>query len=226
MKKFSLMIMCAGFGSRMLDLTNKKPKPLLEFKNLTLLENSINFFHSIGCNKIFINTHYLHTEIENYIQYNFKNYPISIIYEPIILGTGGGIKNIFNFSKRKNILVSNSDIYWQDENKKDIINFVKNINEIKNCKLLLSHEKYFLGLKRKIGDFRIKNNKIYNWKKNDDLMYYSGLQVVSPNMFKNTESIFPVNIIWNNLIRKNNLLGEVIGSKIRHIGDKKSIEEN
>ena len=96
MEKFSLLIMCAGFGSRMLDLTNKKPKPLLEIKNVTLLKNSINFFLSIGCDKIFINTHYLHIEIENYIQKNFKDYPISLIYEPLILGTGGGVKNVFN----------------------------------------------------------------------------------------------------------------------------------
>ena len=226
MEKFSLMIMCAGFGSRMLDLIKEKPKPLLKIKNTTLLENSINFFLSIGCNKIFINTHYLHIEIENYIQKNFKDYPISLIYEPIILGTGGGVKNVFNFSKCKNILVSNSDIYWQDENKKEIINFVKNINEIKNCKLLLSNEKNFLGLKKNSGDFRIKKNQVYNWKKNDDIIFYSGLQIVSSNIFNNTNKDFAMNIIWDNLIKENKLLAEVIRSKIRHIGDKKSFEEN
>ena len=226
MEKFSLLIMCAGFGSRMLDLTNKKPKPLLEIKNVTLLKNCINFFLSIGCSKIFINTHYLHIEIQNYIQKNFKDYPISLIYEPIILGTGGGIKNIFNFTESKKILVSNSDIYWQDENKKEIINFVKNINEIKNCKLLLSEEKNFLGLKKKIGDFSIKNNRVYNWKNNDNIIFYSGLQIVSSNIFENTAIDFAMNIIWDYLIKENNLLGEVLGSKITHIGDKKSFEEN
>ena len=226
MEKFSLLIMCAGFGSRMLDLTNKKPKPLLEIKNVTLLKNSINFFLSIGCDKILINTHYLHIEIENYIQKNFKDYPISLIYEPLILGTGGGVKNVFNFSKSKNILVSNSDIYWHDENKKEIFNFVKNINEIKNCKLLLSEEKNFLGLKRKSGDFSIKKNRVYNWEKNEDIIFYSGIQIVSSNIFENTDTHFDMNIIWDNLIKENNLLGEVIGSKIIHIGDKKSFEEN
>ncbi len=226
MGKFSLMIMSAGFGSRMLDLTNNKPKPLLELKNVTLLENSINFFLSIGCNKIFINTHYLHVEIENYIQKKFKDYPISLIYEPVILGTGGGVKNVFNYSKNKKILVSNSDIYWHDENKNEIINFVKNINKIKNCKLLLVQDKNFFGLKRKNGDFKIKHNQIYNWKKNDELYFYSGLQIVSSNIFKNTDKNFAMNIIWNNLIKENNLFGEVIESKIRHIGDKKSFQEN
>ena len=226
MKSFSLMIMCAGFGSRMLDLTKNKPKPLLEIKNMTLLENSINFFLSIGCNRIFINTHYLYKDIENFIKKNFKNYPISLIHEPVILGTGGGIKNIFNFTKKENILVSNSDILWQDKNKKDIINFTRDINNVKNCKLLLSEEKNFLGLKSSNGDFRIINNKVSRWTKGDEIIFYSGLQIVSPNIFKNTTNIFPMNTIWDNLIKQNNLIGEVIESKITHIGDKKSFEDN
>ena len=226
MNSFSLMIMCAGFGSRMLDLTKNKPKPLLEIKNITLLENSINFFFSIGCNRIFINTHYLYKDIENFIKKNFKDYPISLVYEPVILGTGGGIKNIFNFTKKENILVSNSDILWQDKNKKDIINFARDINDIKNCKLLLSKEKNFLGLKSSNGDFRIINNKVSRWTKGDEITFYSGLQIVSPNIFKNTTNIFPINTIWDNLIKQNNLLGELIDSKITHLGDKKSFEEN
>ena len=226
MKSFSLMIMCAGFGSRMIDLTKNKPKPLLEIKNITLLENCINFFLSIGCNRILINTHYLYKDIENFIKKNFKDYPISLVYEPVILGTGGGIKNIFNFTKKENILVSNSDILWQDKNKKDIINFARDINDIKNCKLLLSKEKNFLGLKSSNGDFRIINNKVSRWTKGDEIIFYSGLQIVSPNIFKNTTNIFPMNTIWDNLIKQNNLIGEVIDSKITHIGDKKSFEEN
>jgi len=33
MKNFTLMILCAGFGSRMLNLTRSNPKPLLKYKN-------------------------------------------------------------------------------------------------------------------------------------------------------------------------------------------------
>ena len=72
MQKFSLLILCAGFGKRMLDLTANKPKPLLKIENSSILENTINFFQNIGCNKIFINTHYLHKKIENYILKNTK----------------------------------------------------------------------------------------------------------------------------------------------------------
>ncbi len=43
MKNFTLMILCAGFGSRMLNLTRRTPKPLLKYKNKILLKNTIDF---------------------------------------------------------------------------------------------------------------------------------------------------------------------------------------
>ena len=98
MKNFTLMILCAGFGSRMQNLTRITPKPLLKYKNKVLLKNTIDFFTNIGCDEILINTHYLHNKIKKYLDKNFKKYPIQIIYEKKILGTGGGVKNIFNYT--------------------------------------------------------------------------------------------------------------------------------
>ena len=121
MKNFTLMILCAGFGSRMLNLTRRTPKPLLKYKNKILLKNTIDFFTNIGCDEIFINTHYLHNKIKKYLDKNYKKYPIQIIYEKKILGTGGGVKNIFNHTKRKNICVVNSDIFWTKKNNSDLL---------------------------------------------------------------------------------------------------------
>ena len=47
MTKFSLLILCAGFGNRMLELTKDVPKPLLRFKNKILLGNTINYLSEI-----------------------------------------------------------------------------------------------------------------------------------------------------------------------------------
>ena len=148
MKNFTLMILCAGFGSRMLNLTRSTPKPLLKYKNKVLLKNTIDFFTNIGCDEILINTHYLHNKIKKYLDKNFKKYPIKIIYEKKILGTGGGVKNIFNHTKRKNICVVNSDIFWTKKNKSHIQYFLGNYREVSHCKMLLSKDINFLGLKK------------------------------------------------------------------------------
>ena len=47
-KSFSAMILAAGFGKRMLYLTNKIPKPLIEINNVSLLKNAIDFLTQNG----------------------------------------------------------------------------------------------------------------------------------------------------------------------------------
>jgi len=72
MCKFSTMILAAGFGSRMKNLTKNIPKPLLKINKTTLLSNSIDFFQKLGCEKFIINTHYLNDVLSNYINIYHK----------------------------------------------------------------------------------------------------------------------------------------------------------
>ena len=225
MSKITLLILCAGFGKRMLNLTLDTPKPLLKYENKVMLGNTINFFRDIGFENIFINTHYLHDKIEVYINNNFNKFGINLIYEPIILGTGGAVKNILKLNKTEKICVVNSDIFWKKENKFDVIQFLQDYKKVDNCKILLSKRDNFMGLKKKEGDFTIHDKLIYHWNFGDEILYYSGLQVVSKKIFSNKKNIFSMTEIWNNLISQKKLMGEVISSRIMHIGDKKSLEE-
>ena len=80
MKKFNLMILAAGYGKRMKHLTNTVPKPLLKINNKELLSYNIDFFMNLGCNKIVINSHYLHNEIKIFIEKKFSNKNINLIF--------------------------------------------------------------------------------------------------------------------------------------------------
>ena len=222
MSNLSLLILCAGFGKRMLNLTSNTPKPLLKFKNKILLDNTINFFTNIGFDEIFINTHYKHKSIEKHLSDNFNNSKINLVYEPSILGTGGGIKNIFNYTSNEKICVVNSDIFWKSNNKLDVLNFLKDFDDVSCCKILLSEKDNLIGLKNIKGDFKIKNNIILNWNEGDEVMFYTGLQIITKKIFQNMKQKFPINDVWKNLIVNKNLNGSIIKSKIFHIGDKKT----
>ncbi len=223
MPKFTLLILCAGFGKRMSNLSKNTPKPLLKFKNTTLLDNTISFFKEIGCEDIFINTHYLYEKIESHVNIKYGKDKINIIYEPSILGIAGGIKNIFNYTKNKKICVVNSDIFWQSINKNDILNFVEDIDNIKECKILLSENNNFFGLKNRKGDFIYKNGNISRWTSGNEIIFFAGLQIVSKNIFQSNTKIFSMNAIWDKLISTKKLKGSIIQSSILHIGDKNSI---
>ena len=226
MINFNLMILAAGYGKRMENLTDLKPKPLLEINNKELLRHNIDFFIDLGCKKIVINTHYLHEQIKYFVKKYYSNNNIQLTYEPTLLNTGGGIKNALNFLGDKNFLVTNSDILWKKENKKDVLKFINKYQEIQKCKLLLAKEINFKGLKNSTGDFKLENGLARRWKKNDPHLYYTGLQIINPNIFKLIEDkCFSLNVLWDLLIVSRNLEAEVSNSTIVHIGDINSLNQ-
>ena len=220
MKNFSLMILAAGYGKRMKHLTKEVPKPLLKINDRELLSYNIEFFLNLGCNKIVINTHYLHNEIKIFVEKKFSNNNINLIFEPELLNTGGGIKNALSYFGEKNFLVTNSDILWNEDNRKDINDFISEYQKIKFCKLLLVENNKFKGLKKKEGDFKLENNLISRWKKNDPHLYFSGLQIINPNIFSQIRQYsFSMNLLWDILIKNNQLQGQISNSVVTHIGD-------
>ena len=58
MKIKTALILCAGFGKRVQPITDSLPKPLINYKNQSLLENTINFLIKIKIDKIKINVFY------------------------------------------------------------------------------------------------------------------------------------------------------------------------
>ena len=220
MKNFSLMILAAGYGKRMKHLTKEVPKPLLKINDRELLSYNIEFFLNLGCNKIVINTHYLHNEIKIFVEKKFSNNNINLIFEPELLNTGGGIKNALSYFGEKNFLVTNSDILWNDDNRKDINDFIFEYQKIKFCKLLLVENKKFKGLKKKEGDFKLEKDLISRWEKNDPHLYFSGLQIINPNIFSQIKQYsFSMNLLWDILIKYNQLQGKISNSIVTHIGD-------
>ena len=105
------------------------------------------------------------------------------------------------------------------------MNFLKDFNNVEHCKILLAKENNFFGLKNKKGDFKIKNNIVFNWNSGDEVIYYSGLQIVSKKIFKNMPLNFSINEVWQKLILKKGLKGEIISSDILHVGDKNSFRQ-
>jgi len=220
MTSLNLMILAAGYGKRMKKLTQSKPKPLLQINNKELLRYNIDFFINLGCDKIVINTHYLHDHINKFIKEYYSNKNIKLIFEPTLLNTGGGIKNALSFLGDNNFLVTNADILWKEENKKDVFDFINNYQDIKTCKLLLAEDDNFQGLKKPAGDFKLENKLIKKWKKNDPHLYYTGLQIINPSIFNLIEEkCFSLNILWDLLIANEKLEGKILNSKIAHIGD-------
>ena len=96
------LILCAGYGKRLNPITLEAPKPLLQFKKLSMLEHTINLVEKLGIKKIRINTYYLENQIIDLISRHRLKEKIEIISDgKQILGTGGGVLNLIR-SRRRN----------------------------------------------------------------------------------------------------------------------------
>jgi len=213
------LILCAGFGKRLNPITLKKPKPLIEINNVTMLEKSINLIKELGINKIILNTFYLKDHISNFIK--SKNFDINIhIVDDgkSILDTGGGILNMINQSTDDDFIVFNPDTIWSNDYKNEILKMeeIYFLKKIENILLLvnknLSFDKNFSG------DFSLTNNIITKNDKADFI--YIGCQIINKKILNNQNvNKFSILNIWNKLIDKKKLFGFESKKKFYHLTD-------
>ena len=81
MKISKAIILSAGFGKRLNPLTLSTPKPLLEIKDKTLLENTINILEKYGIFDIWINTFYFSDQIKKFLDKKKFKCSINLVEE-------------------------------------------------------------------------------------------------------------------------------------------------
>ena len=106
------IILAAGKGERLKDITQDLPKPMIIYKGKPLLQHNIELCRSYGIKDIFINLHHLPDKIKSYFM-NGENLGVNIQYslEPEPLGTSGAVKKI-------------ASDYWHNDSNKDGTFFV------------------------------------------------------------------------------------------------------
>lgn len=107
------MIFAAGLGTRLMPLTQDRPKALVEINGKTLLEMAITSLVNFGCRSIIINVHHYHDQIIRFLKHK-DNFGIEIQISDEtekLLDTGGGIKKAsWFFMGNRPFLVHNVDI--------------------------------------------------------------------------------------------------------------------
>ena len=104
------MILAAGLGTRLRPLTNTIPKPLLPVGGTPLIVWNLLLLKRHGFHQVVINLHHLGPLIEQALGDGSK-FGLRIIYsrEPVILGTGGGIKQAEPLFSGEPVLILNGD---------------------------------------------------------------------------------------------------------------------
>ncbi len=123
----------AGLGKRLQPLTNRLPKPLVPLVNQPLIHYAWERCHAVGCKDFAINTHHLPhmwqdstwgwgcrswvtlpergENGEPVVCGQWNDSAIRLFHEPLLLETGGGLRNVRHWIGNDPVLVHNGDIF-------------------------------------------------------------------------------------------------------------------
>jgi len=104
----SILIFAAGLGRRMLPLTARTPKPLIQVAGRTLLDHALDQARDAGIERIVVNTHYLAEKIAAHL----SKTGVLISHEPKLLETGGGLRAALPLLGSGPVMTLNSDAVW------------------------------------------------------------------------------------------------------------------
>lgn len=104
-------ILGAGLGSRLRPLTDILPKPLIPYFHEPLIHQALHHCIAAGIDSFAINTHHLAEKwLLAFPDEKFESASLDFFNEPVLLETGGGIKNIADWIGNEPLLVYNGDI--------------------------------------------------------------------------------------------------------------------
>ena len=106
------LILAAGFGTRLGQLTQQTPKALIRVGGKEILDHNIRKLLEIGITEILINTHYLAEQVEKFLAIQDYSAILTTVFEPELLGTAGTMRANLDFFGAKDFLVMHGDNFF------------------------------------------------------------------------------------------------------------------
>ena len=175
LKPDNALILAAGLGTRLWPITDTTPKCLVKVIGQEMLARTIDRVEKF-VSKIYVNTHYLHQKVEEFVESHPLKCKLVTLYEPDLLGTGGTVKNLSKLYDIETLLVHNADAYFdQNEFLDDFITKYKGEDIY-----LALYPKAHLSFEEK-GDFDINVGKALYHKGGEYV--YTGLGIFNTKQF-------------------------------------------
>ena len=166
-----VVILAAGKGTRMLPLTEKVPKVLVEINRRPFLYYVLKSLQSAGYSELGIVVGYKKEKIQDYLaQYHFQ---ATLIEQKQQLGTGDALLSAEKFVGKEDFMVLGGDNLWSVEdlkqlNKKDNYNYVLGV-EVDNPEkygVLVAEKEFLKEIKEKPKEYcgNLINTSLYKFR--------------------------------------------------------------
>jgi N-acetyl-alpha-D-muramate 1-phosphate uridylyltransferase len=195
------MILAAGRGERMGEMTQKIPKPLTKIGHMTLLEHNLRRVKSAGIIDVVINISWLGEQIEKYLEEIDLGLNVTIFDEgDNMLGTGGGIKQALSVLGKDPFYLVNADVFSDYEVNRSMSLQPGVLGHLVLVPNPPHHQR---------GDFCLEG-KYLNGGKDQHSNTFSGISLLSPDLLSECAGeIFPLEPVLDKAAEKGLLTGEI-----------------
>lgn len=194
------MIFAAGFGTRMKELTQDRPKPMIPVAGKPLIDHALELIEAAAIPIRVANVHYKPAPLIPHLA--ARDVMISDETETI-LDTGGGLKKARPLLPDAPIFTTNSDAIFRGPNPFDALRVAWAPDQM-SALLLLIPVAQARGTQSN-GDFQIDTNGRLSRGLG---LIYSGIQIIDPRIIDLVaEEVFSLNVVWNRLASEGRLFG-------------------
>lgn len=181
----SCMILAAGRGSRLKELTAETPKPLVPVAGVRPLLRTLDLLHRSGHKSVVMNTSYLAEKLESVVGAECGDMHVMFSRETERLETGGGVKNALHLLHDDAFLVINGDVIWAEEETPILPILPKLFDPETMDALLLVVPRESAHAHTGKGDFFIDDDSklAFRGEAVEAPYVYTGIQVLHPKFF-------------------------------------------
>ncbi|MCU4652481.1 NTP transferase domain-containing protein [Roseibacterium sp. SDUM158016] len=210
------LILAAGFGTRMGELSRDRPKALIEVAGMPLIAHALAAARAGGAGPIAVNAHYRAEALTGWLRVHAPD--VHVLHEsPDILDSGGAIKNALAVLGEGPLFTLNADAVWEGE--APLAALVR-VWDPERMEALLALVPRGAAVGRQGGgDFARGGDGRLVWDKGPDGAVYVGAQVIDPaRIAANPARIFPLRDTWEEMRGEGRLFGMMHAGRWADVG--------
>lgn len=221
------MVLAAGRGKRMRELTADRPKPLVEIRGRAMIDLVLDRLGEAGVALTVVNHSYLGAQIVAHLE--DRDAPKVVFSpEPEALETGGGVLKALGQFGEAVFFVINGDVVWLDGRSPALGRLAAAWDDDRMDILLLLHPTAFALGYDGPGDFLMRPDGQLRRRLEREVapFVYAGVQLLHPRVFADCpEGAFSLNLLYDRAIEAGRLWGLRHDGEWFHIGTPEALQE-
>ena len=222
------MVLAAGKGTRMRNLTDTIPKPLVPLRGRPLIDHVLDRIAEAGIANAVVNVHHHADKLEAHLA-GRKRPKITISDERgVLLDTGGGVVNALPKLGTGPFLIHNSDSVWIEGIGSNLARLMAAWDPSRmDSLMLLAIGATSLGYEGH-GDFNMTPDGLITRRAEhrEAPFVFTGVSIAHPRLFEHApQGRFSLNLLWDRAIERGRLFGTRLDGTWMHVGTPEALKE-